>query len=104
MAEGQVGKPGMAHRRNTLRSSYMKFYQIRSRGCGEIASDGRKDGQTKRRLYALPSGSIKMGHFLNSIHLRDSERFRLTGTAAYDLGTPAVHQRQFRDYARHSLH
>ena len=49
----------------------MKFYQIRSRGCGEMASDGRtdgltdkrtdrrSDGQTKQQLYASPLGSIK---------------------------------------------
>ena len=59
MAEREIEKPGMTYRRNTLRSSFMKFYQIRSKGCGEMASDGRtdgrKDGQTNRRQYALPS-------------------------------------------------
>ena len=44
----QIKKPGKEHQRNILRSSYMKFYPIWFRGCGEMASDGRTDGRTDK--------------------------------------------------------
>ena len=53
MTEHHIEKPGNTPRCNTLRSSYMKFYQIRSRGCGEMASDGRTDRRSGDYMLAL---------------------------------------------------
>ena len=41
--EREVKKLGKVHRLNILKSSHMKFYQIWSRGCEEMAPDGRTD-------------------------------------------------------------
>ena len=49
MTEHQIEKPGNVYRRNTRRSSYMKFCQIRSNGCVEMASDGRTEARTDGR-------------------------------------------------------
>ena len=46
MTERRTEKPGKVHRCNTLKSSYVKFYPIWSRCCGEMALDGRTDGRT----------------------------------------------------------
>ena len=49
MTEHQIGKLGKTRRRNTLRSSHMKFYHIRSRGCGtDRQTHRRTDGQSNR--------------------------------------------------------
>ena len=73
MTEQQIEKPGKIHRRNTLRSSFIKFFQIQSRGCEkrlqtdgktDIWKDGWKDGWTDEVV------TIYFGDYI----------FRLSGT------------------------
>ena len=73
------------HRRNTLTSSNIKFNQIRSRGCREMASDGQTDRRTDGRTcgrtdgrtdeaatICLPLGEHKKAHFSNIFENKDS--------------------------------
>ena len=48
MTDRQIEKPGKVHRCNILRSSFMNFYPIWSRACGEMASDGPTDRRRDR--------------------------------------------------------
>ena len=53
MTECQIENQGKVHQCIIPRSSYMKFYPIWSRCCGEMALDGRTDGQVEGRMARL---------------------------------------------------
>ena len=53
MTERHIENPGKEYRHNIPWSSYMKFYPIRSRGWGEMASNGRTEGRGGDYMLAL---------------------------------------------------
>ena len=56
MTDRQIEKPGKVHRCNILRGSFMNFYPIWSRACGEMASDGPTD--RRRDRWTEETGTI----------------------------------------------
>ena len=54
MTQPQIEKQGKNYLHIVPRSSDMKFHKIWSKGCGEMASDGRMDVHIAKRLYAPP--------------------------------------------------